>query len=206
MRPFIITRSGVRFQLDAPRPESIRISDICFALSHLPRFTGHTRGRWSVAQHSLLVHALAAHEHATVRAACLLHDASEAYTGDISTPMKGLIPDVREIEDNITVAIERRTYVPILATRDFWKSYDILAYVGEVMFFFDASTHEDFFSWVDEQDMPNRIEIERIVRKLRVVLSETKTPGLAAKTLETRIRRECSLLNAKPDLTERRSS
>lgn len=43
MRPTIVTRSGLYFDFENPTPDMICIEDIAHALSHLCRYTGHTR-------------------------------------------------------------------------------------------------------------------------------------------------------------------
>ncbi len=64
-----------------------RIEDIAAALSKLARFTGHTLGDkpYTVAQHSVHVAELCPSEW---RLAGLLHDAAEAYLGDMAGPLK----------------------------------------------------------------------------------------------------------------------
>jgi hypothetical protein len=59
--------------------------EIAHALANLNRFTGHTKFPYSVAQHCCLAHDLASGPY---KLHALLHDAHEAYTGDISTPMQ----------------------------------------------------------------------------------------------------------------------
>lgn len=66
------------------------IREIAHALAQINRFTGHCKRPYSVAEHSVLVADIAASEGASTSAqlAALLHDAHEAYTGDVSSPAK----------------------------------------------------------------------------------------------------------------------
>lgn len=82
---WIVTYTGKKFWPLDPDPEAIDILDIAHALSNVCRFTGHTRDFYSVAQHSYLVALGSGCEHVLCG---LLHDASEAYLCDISTPVK----------------------------------------------------------------------------------------------------------------------
>lgn len=83
--PTMQLRSGPLVPVLAPDPAMIQIADIAAALSKLCRFTGHTRAFYSVAQHSVLVSQIVPPEHAMWG---LLHDAAEAYVGDIARPLK----------------------------------------------------------------------------------------------------------------------
>jgi hypothetical protein len=112
MTPVIVTHTGCQFPLAEPDPAKVRVADIACALSRLPRFTGHTLIRWTVAQHSLLCHHLAAAFEPDVPLYALLHDAAEAYIGDLSTPLKALVPEIRAIEDRIQRAILEHLRLP----------------------------------------------------------------------------------------------
>lgn len=105
MTPTILTASGRHFDLSAPEQSPIHISDIAYALANLCRFTGHCKQFYSVAQHSVHVSHLVTAEHAM---AALLHDAAEAYLGDVASPLKALLPDYRAIEARVERAVLAR--------------------------------------------------------------------------------------------------
>jgi len=83
-----MTASGRRFFPLAPRLEDVSLADIAHALGAVNRFGGHTRWPYSVAQHSVLVSRQLALEGPAVALLGLLHDASEAYLGDVPRPLK----------------------------------------------------------------------------------------------------------------------
>lgn len=106
---WIQTRSGLAFDLECPSPEMVRIDDVAFALARLCRFTGHVEF-YSVAQHSVLashaigqIASLDPERRKLQERAALLHDASEAFTGDINAPLKRMefMAAFRVVEDNI---------------------------------------------------------------------------------------------------------
>jgi len=92
---WIITNTGAQFDLRWIKPDTISILDIAHALANTNRYTGHAARPISVAEHSLLVVEIlereAAEHRPEVLLAALLHDAHEAYTGDLSSPMKQLL-------------------------------------------------------------------------------------------------------------------
>lgn len=82
---WIQTYTGKRFYPLDPRPEDVDVRDIAHALSNLCRFAGHTKTAYSVAQHCVLAARLAP---PASKLAALLHDANEAYMGDVARPWK----------------------------------------------------------------------------------------------------------------------
>lgn len=102
---YITLRSGEKFSYANPGP--FRLDDIAESLAKTARFRGHTRGFYSVAEHSCLVATLAARDGhpEIVKRACLLHDAHEAYTGDVPSPLKWACPAFKEIEKKIEHAL-----------------------------------------------------------------------------------------------------
>jgi hypothetical protein len=82
---WIQTYVGKQFWPLAPRPEDLDIRDIAHSLALLCRFNGHCRVFYSVAEHSVRVAAELPGELALWG---LLHDAAEAYLGDLTRPLK----------------------------------------------------------------------------------------------------------------------
>lgn len=107
--PWIQTFSGKRFYPLDPQPEQIDIVDIAHALSHACRFAGHCAHHYSVAQHSLLV---SQHVPAEFALWGLMHDAAEAYLGDVPRPIKSLLPAYKEAERRVQAAICARFGLP----------------------------------------------------------------------------------------------
>lgn len=93
------------FDFANPEASVIDPRDIAHALSMLCRFTGHTRQFYSVAQHCVLTSYLVPPEHAF---AALMHDAHEAFVGDVSSPLKAMCPDYKAIEDRCEAAVAAR--------------------------------------------------------------------------------------------------
>lgn len=105
------TYTGRRVNLVSPDPRDIHLLDIAVSLSRIRRYHGHTREPYSVGAHcvwtaracqlagcsdSIILHAL-------------LHDAHEAYIGDIPTPVKRL-PGVFEGIFSVSQRLQETIY------------------------------------------------------------------------------------------------
>jgi len=101
----IRTFTGKVFDLKILDPDSICIEDIAHGLSNTARFAGHLPKLYSVAQHSFHVAQSASKEN---QLAALLHDASEAYLGDMPSPFKKMLPDYKEQEDRLMKVIAQK--------------------------------------------------------------------------------------------------
>ncbi len=105
------TFTGRKFWPLDPLPEDIFIEDIAHALSLITRFGGHIPEPYSVAQHSLIVASYSGPD--TVLALCgLMHDAPEAYLGDMVAPLKRGMPEFRAAESRVWSAIAKRYDLP----------------------------------------------------------------------------------------------
>ncbi len=115
--------SGRRLDLLNPSPLDIDIEDIAHGLARVARWNGQTVGAhiFSVAQHSLLVEAVAAALEpelgAGQRLAILLHDAPEYVIGDMISPFKAVIGDAyKAVEKRLLAAIHVRFGLPALTS------------------------------------------------------------------------------------------
>jgi 5'-deoxynucleotidase YfbR-like HD superfamily hydrolase len=122
----IKTFTGQYFDLARPNPDDIDIESIAHALSNICRFGGHCPQFYSVAEHCLHCAKLAYRDKQPIRTvmAILLHDAAEAYLGDIVKPLKVMLPKYQELESQVELAIERRFGVDFDINAEAIKNYD----------------------------------------------------------------------------------
>lgn len=111
MKIEICTYSGKKLDIMAPERSAIDLYDIARGLSWLPRYRAQTRGLFAVAAHCVALsrwceeHWPPGARRRAVALCALLHDAPEAYLGDIPYPVRPLVPDWKWYEDRLFEAI-----------------------------------------------------------------------------------------------------
>jgi hypothetical protein len=99
--PTIMLQSGAWFDFCAPASSAFTIEDVAHGLGNICRYSGQCKRFYSVAEHSLLVSEVAV----GFEFEALLHDAAEAFLGDITRPLKQMLPDYKRIELEVERAI-----------------------------------------------------------------------------------------------------
>jgi hypothetical protein len=100
----IITHTGKLIDIFNLKIEDINIHDISFGLSNIARFSGQV-SFYSVARHSIHVASMLPDE---LKLSGLLHDASEAYIGDVISPIKYKMKEYLEIEKYLMDIISKK--------------------------------------------------------------------------------------------------
>lgn len=121
---WFVTYTGRRFYPFDARVEDVDLKDIAHSLALQTRWNGHCKTFYSIASHSLAC-AKVAEEYGASAADvmwCLMHDAAEAYIGDIISPIKRtLVVDfgdamtamtINEAEDHLLRIIARKFRIP----------------------------------------------------------------------------------------------
>lgn len=159
----ISTINHIRFDPTSPRSEDIEIRDIAHALSYISRANGHFSEFFSVARHSLncAEEAMLRGYGERIRLLCLLHDAAEAYIGDMTRPLKKKIPMFSEIEKKYQQIIFSKFISDDITDDERAKTREIddamlyhefLRYNGEILLEYEPEIHIDLDSTVRSID------------------------------------------------------
>lgn len=105
----IHTHTGRTVDIGNLREEDVDPVDIAHALACINRYQGHAPQPYSVAQHSVLACQMAPQG---LRLEALLHDAHEAYVGDVPRPLKLILPDYQDLEARTAATVRRRFGLP----------------------------------------------------------------------------------------------
>lgn len=95
--------------MDLPA-EAMTLDVIAHSLATKARFNGHTPFPYSVAVHSVLVSTLVTRD---LEWEALMHDASEAYVGDVINPIKRNLTDFKAVERAVDVQVRRFYALPL---------------------------------------------------------------------------------------------
>lgn len=149
----MLTFSGRDYLPTQMVPADVHIEDVAHALSLICRFGGHTKVHYSVAQHSLLVARILEDRGAPVEAqlAGLLHDAHEAYIGDVPTPVKTALGSIwRDLEHEVEIVVRQALGIAQASVdwEDLVKHADLMAL---------ATERRDLMHFDAERNIPWRI-------------------------------------------------
>jgi hypothetical protein len=146
----------INFHVFAPLPQDIWIEDIFQSLSRKPRWNGHQKYNYSVIQHSYEMYKYLRSAGAS-DVEChwaLLHDAAEAYVGDIPSPVKKGLVGYDQIENRILECIALRFGLPPLDTCPIVKEIDVRIRVNE----YETCVNEELPEWCKAEPLPYFIE------------------------------------------------
>ena len=163
---WIQTYDGQDFYPENPDTNKILERTIAVVLSRLARFGGHTKGSYSVAEHSIHVYRLV--KTPELKLPALLHDAHEVYTGfgDVCSPSKQFAPKLKELEYKIDgVIAEKFGFDHRLFYAKEIKHADLVMLATEKKFLMKPET----VPWID---MPDPLPVMPILNGNQTLVGE----------------------------------
>lgn len=144
-------RSGQNIDLLNPSIDKILLSDIAGALSKICRFGGQINKFYSVAEHSVNCSKQAFIDGYTtdIQIACLLHDATEAYLGDVVKPLKIALTQYKLIETKMESVIFEKFKIDIEQCRTIVHKIDREMLIAERNSLFTGNLD----SWTGESEI-----------------------------------------------------
>lgn len=139
--------------LNPDNSDKIDIVDIAHSLSNKCRFNGHCRKFYSVAEHSVWCARLAPDR---LKLSTLMHDASEAFLGDITGPLKNYWIDmIAPVENRLDCYMKDNFHLPDLSTEDkkIIKHIDKSMLLHEAYYLFDNPFSDKRFIWPNPNDV-----------------------------------------------------
>lgn len=106
---YVRLSSGKKFYLEDPQPEDFDLGTIIFHMSRINRYTGASQ--FTVAQHSVVAAKMAKRfypDQALLPARMLIHDMAEHAYGDVSSPLKSILPDYKRLQAMADAVVEKR--------------------------------------------------------------------------------------------------
>lgn len=172
---WICTNQGYQVDLCHPKPSTINLSDIVFALAKAQRWAGQTDWNYTVAVHSLLCLDMSFGMEDPERAPAfaldvLSHDMTEAYLVDIPSPLKDVLDDYRTIEKRLDSAIRQyQGLSPVLQHKEALKWIDNRALLTEARDLFTIPRDPKFFGLVSWDGLTEGSIFETLARVFGVV-------------------------------------
>lgn len=150
--------NGKIVDLDNLQDEDIAIEQIAHSLSLQCRYNGQISEFYSIAQHSMLVAQFLEERYSDsdISLCGLLHDAAEAYIGDLVTPIKNHVKVFVDLEENILERILKKynVYSIYKINEPYIHKVDRELYYAEVQYFFEGAT-----KIIDELPYNNREDL-----------------------------------------------
>lgn len=144
-------RSGRYFDFEDPQPDQFTLGDIAGALSKICRFGGQVEHFYSVAQHCVYCSQVAENDGQPieVQRSALLHDAAEAFCGDVVKPLKVMLGNYADIEASVESVIFAKYGVSWFATEDAVREIDHAMLIHERRQLFSP----DNVTWFGENEV-----------------------------------------------------
>ena len=148
------TFGGHYVDLLNPDPAMLDLATIATSLGRECRYGNHCPQFYSVAEHCInAVDAAIEDElHGDVLRAILMHDATEAFLGDMIKPLKNLIPMYVEIEDRFEQAIAAAYGIEFEQHKNTVKHYDRMMLKAEK----ESLWPDDREAWSGFNGLPDR--------------------------------------------------
>lgn len=150
-------RSGRYFDLTDPHPDQFTFHDIAGALSKICRFGGQINHFYSVAEHCVHCCQLAEKDgqNLDTQIAVLMHDAAEAFCGDVVKPLKIMLPEYAEIERRVESVIAEKFLIDFDRESAYVMEIDQAVLIAERRKLFS----EDDVVWTGENEV-RRVELD----------------------------------------------
>lgn len=154
MQNYFATFSGRKINIETFSEDDVCLEDIAHHLVSIKRYGGAQSfgTNYTVAQHSyLLAQYCFDSEAIEIARHALLHDASEAYLGDIVSNLKGYLPDYAKIESRFQSIIESK-YGVFLSPRGrrYVERLDKDILIDEVEVLFPSELQDLYLNGIDK--------------------------------------------------------
>ncbi len=136
---FLSTMSGTgKYHFLDPSPDEIDIDTIATGLSNVCRYGGKVKVGffYSVAEHSVVLAKKVLEETGCTEKAlsALLHDASEAYLGDVARPLKQFLPEYIAIEEKAEKVIQEKFNIKPMCEYGKYLDYNVVRDEADILF------------------------------------------------------------------------